>query len=62
MAKQMIDMQGSITPPPDTQPNSTDHEHFIRINEKVEVIEEFDEENVVENEEEEGLEECGTMQ
>ncbi|MCI08202.1 hypothetical protein A2U01_0029277, partial [Trifolium medium] len=62
MANQMADMQGSRNPPPDTQPNSTEHEIFIRIDEKIEVIEEFGGENVVENKEEEGLEECGTMQ
>jgi hypothetical protein len=62
MAKQMADMQGSTNSPPHTQPNSTEHENVIRIDEKIEVIEEFGEDNVVENEEEEGLEECGTMQ
>jgi hypothetical protein len=61
MAKQMVDMQGSRSPPPHSQPNSTEHESFIGINKKIEVIEEFGEENVVENKEEEGLEECGTM-
>jgi hypothetical protein len=62
MAKQMADMQGSRNPPHHTQPNSTKHENFIGIDEKIEVVEEFGEENVVENKEEEGLEECGTMQ
>ncbi|MCI12787.1 hypothetical protein A2U01_0033894, partial [Trifolium medium] len=62
MANQMADMQGSKNPPPVTQPNSTEHENFIRIDEKIEVVEEFGGENVIENKEEEGLEECGTMQ
>ncbi|KAK2357770.1 hypothetical protein QL285_095012 [Trifolium repens] len=56
MAKQMTDMHGSRNPPPHTPPNSAEHENFTRNDEKTEVIEEFGEENVLENKEE-----CGTM-
>ncbi|KAK2446039.1 hypothetical protein QL285_016893 [Trifolium repens] len=53
---------GSRNHPSRTPPNSIEHENFIRSDENIGVIEEFAEENVVENEDEEGLGECGTMQ
>jgi hypothetical protein len=59
ITKQRAHMQGSRNPSPHTQQNSTEHENFIRIDEKIGVVEKFAEKNVVENKE--GHEECGTM-